>query len=509
MVLRGLILAAVVAFAAGGAAAATDPPSRSLGVHWDGRLAHGARLPAESETFFTWDPVRKRSPNREWRRVGSDRLVRVLRRVLDDFAAAHPDAPRVGVGDLSRPGGGDFGRRFGGLGHVSHQNGLDADVYYPRRDRLERAPRRVAQVDRGLAQELVDRFVRAGALRVFVGPNVGLRGPRRTVQRLPRHDDHLHVRLPLEPTRRWENPATGHELQLPVRWRARVDEGTTRVSGTAVRIWLSDHGAMRNDEAAGLGMPLELGREVQFEDRGAGHTVVYRVGGHVFEGFVKLGRGASERDREQAIALLESARLTAFGRGAANIHSFRVLGRSLAGRPIRAWRIGNPQAEQRLLVVGCIHGDECEGMRVTQQLVNLVRPVALDLWVIQNLNPDGLAARSRGNERGVDLNRDFFAATQRETQIARKLILRLRPDVTIWFHQPQSVVRAWGPSRTIARRYARLAGVPYRSLAWPPGTASRWQNGLGQLSFVVELPPGELSLPAAQRHAEAVLALSQ
>ena len=213
MVLRALIVAAVVALAAGGAAAATDPPSRSLGVHWDGRLAHGVRLPAESETFFTWDPVRKRSPNREWRRVGSDRLVRVVLRVLDDFAAAHPDAPRVGVGDLSRPSGGDFGRRFGGLGHVSHQNGLDVDVYYPRRDRLERAPRRVVQVDRVLAQELVDRFVRAGALRVFVGPNVGLRGPRPTVQRLPRHDDHLHVRLPLEPTRRWENPVTGHELR--------------------------------------------------------------------------------------------------------------------------------------------------------------------------------------------------------------------------------------------------------------------------------------------------------
>ncbi len=129
--------------------------------------------------------------------------------------------------------------------------------------------------------------------------------------------------------------------------------------------------------------------------------------------------------------------------------------------------------------------------------------------MIQNLNPDGLAQRSRGNARGVDLNRDFLAATQRETRIARKLILRLRPDVTIWFHQPQSVVRAWGPSRAIARRYARLAGVAYRSLAWPPGSASRWQNGIGQRSFVVELPPGELSLPAARRHAKAVLALSQ
>jgi murein peptide amidase A len=181
------------------------------------------------------------------------------------------------------------------------------------------------------------------------------------------------------------------------------------------------------------------------------------------------------------------------------------LGRSYDGRAIQAVHVAGEG--QRVLVIGCIHGDECEGIEVTRLLARS-EPHG-DLWLVHQLNPDGYARRSRTNARGVDLNRDFRDATQRETQIARKLILRLRPDVTIWFHQPQSVVRAWGPSRTIARRYARLAGVPYRSLAWPPGSASRWQNGLGQLSFVVELPPGELSLLAAQRHAEAVLALSQ
>jgi hypothetical protein len=87
--------------------------------------------------------------------------------------------------------------------------------------------------------------------------------------------------------------------------------------------------------------------------------------------------------------------------------------------------------------------------------------------------------------------------------------VRLRPDVTLWFHQPQAVVRAWGGSRATARRYARLAGVPYRSLAWPPGSASRWQNALGQISFVVELPSGELRASAARRYADAVLRLAE
>ena len=181
------------------------------------------------------------------------------------------------------------------------------------------------------------------------------------------------------------------------------------------------------------------------------------------------------------------------------------LGRSYEGRPIEAVHVRGDGP--RILVVGCIHGNECEGLEVTNLLARS-HPKA-DLWLLHQLNPDGYARRSRANARGVDLNRDFLAATQRETRIARKLILRLKPDVTLWFHQPQAVVRAWGPSRAIARRYARLAGVPYRAWEWPPGSASRWQNGLGRLSFVVELGPGELPDAVARRHANAVLRLAE
>ena len=170
-------------------------PSRAIGLPFAGRLAGGVQLPAEDAGYFTWDPIMDTTPNRPWRRWGTDKLVRTLLEVMGEFQDDHPDAPRVGVGDLSRPRGGDFGPRFGPPGHASHQNGLDVDVYYPRLDRRERAPLRPAQVDRALAQDLVDRFVAAGAHFVFVGRHVGLRGPRRVVQAIPHHDDHLHVRL--------------------------------------------------------------------------------------------------------------------------------------------------------------------------------------------------------------------------------------------------------------------------------------------------------------------------
>ena len=115
--------------------------------------------------------------------------------MLRGYRDAHPDAPRVLIGDVSRRHGGWFGARYGGLGHASHQTGLDVDVYYPRLDRLERAARRPEQVDRALAQDLVDRFVDFGAIKVFVGPRVRLSGRRNVVRRLVYHDDYLHVRL--------------------------------------------------------------------------------------------------------------------------------------------------------------------------------------------------------------------------------------------------------------------------------------------------------------------------
>ena len=172
--------------------------SVAVGTHSAGRLERGVLLPAEGRGWFTWDPILRREPNRPWRRWGSDRLVRATLTVLGRFRQANPGAPRVAVGDLSRPRGGDFGPRFGSIGHASHQNGLDVDVYYPRRDRRLRPPDSPGQVNLKLAQELVDLFVAAGAEQVFVGPALDLTGPAGIVVPLVNHDNHLHARFPLD-----------------------------------------------------------------------------------------------------------------------------------------------------------------------------------------------------------------------------------------------------------------------------------------------------------------------
>jgi hypothetical protein len=405
-----LVLSVVVAFAVtvAGASSAAEPSevewrhSRALGLHWSGKLVNGVQLPSEGENFFTWDPIRKRAPNRNERLWGTDRLVRTVLRVVDEYAVAHPEAPRVGIGDLSRRDGGDFGPRYGWPGHASHQNGLDVDVYYPRLDQKERAPRRVSQVDLRLSQDLVDRFVATGAIKVFVGPNTPVRGPRGVVEALPMHDNHIHVRLPL------------------------------------------------------------------------------RVSSRV------------------------------------------VIGRSTQGRPIAAYRLGTARLARRVLVVGCIHGDEPEGLKVTRRLISRARLHGASLWVVPTLNPDGLAAGTRHNARDVDLNRNFpsewdalavsgsRALSEPETKAMARLIRRLRPAVTIWFHQPQRIVRAWGRSAGVARRYAQLARAGFRAIRWPPGSAPNWQNQrLRSRSFVVELRPGRLPAENANRHVRAVVAIAR
>jgi murein endopeptidase len=205
---RGLCAMAAVAALAGGAAAAQPPPSftpiqwhRSVavGAPWHGRLRHGVQLPPQGPDFFTWDPIRERFPNRPGRRWGHDRLIRILLRVLHEYRVENLLPPRVGIGDISRRRGGVFDERFGGLGHASHQNGLDVDVFYPRKDRLEGRPFGPRQIDTVLAQDLVDRFVAAGAKYVFVGPRTRLTGPGRRVQVLAHHNDHMHVRLRRRP----------------------------------------------------------------------------------------------------------------------------------------------------------------------------------------------------------------------------------------------------------------------------------------------------------------------
>jgi len=163
--------------------------SISLGLPYHGRLIDGVLFPAQSPLWVTWDPALDRVPDRGYRRYGSAKLIHMLISVIQAYHEANPEAPRLVIGDISRYGGGPLDQ------HVSHQNGLYVDVYYPRIDRREIAPTSVDQVDIPLSRDLLQRFVAANAEFVFVGPQLPLTGPAGVVEPLAAHDNHMHVRI--------------------------------------------------------------------------------------------------------------------------------------------------------------------------------------------------------------------------------------------------------------------------------------------------------------------------
>jgi murein peptide amidase A len=151
----------------------------------------------------------------------------------------------------------------------------------------------------------------------------------------------------------------------------------------------------------------------------------------------------------------------------------------------------------------------------------------VQMWLIGELNPDGTAAGTRQNADGVDLNRNFpyqwrpvsdptyysgpHSLSEPESRAAVKLIGRIRPAVTIWYHQHQDVTDMAGGDRGVARRYAQLSGLAATCLAFLPGTASGWENHEfpGTTSFVVELPAGPVAGGALSRHLRAVQAIER
>jgi murein endopeptidase len=163
----------------------------SIGLQYAGRLVNATQLPVEGPGWVTWNPVTDSSPNVPGRLYGHERTIRSILSVVAGYREAHPHAQRVVVGDISFHDGGRMDQ------HVSHQNGLDVDVYYPRLDRHTSAPIRTRQIDRQLAQDLLERFVAAGATKVFVGYSTGLRGPSGVVVPYPNHENHMHIRFPV------------------------------------------------------------------------------------------------------------------------------------------------------------------------------------------------------------------------------------------------------------------------------------------------------------------------
>ena len=226
-----------------------------------------------------------------------------------------------------------------------------------------------------------------------------------------------------------------------------------------------------------------------------------------------------------ARALLIALAGAAFAGPAAAAVRTRDLGDSVQGREIVAVEVAGAHPRSAVLVVGCIHGNEPAGIAIARALMRVRPPSGVALWIVPDLNPDGVAVDTRQNAHGVDLNRNFptgwqaqggiFASGPRplsepESRLAYRLILRVRPTVSIWFHQHANLVDDSSGNHALERRFAAIVGLPLRPLTRYGGSAVTWESARfpGTSPFVVELPAGSLSSARLQRFVRAVLAVS-
>jgi protein MpaA len=205
------------------------------------------------------------------------------------------------------------------------------------------------------------------------------------------------------------------------------------------------------------------------------------------------------------------------------------LGHSVEGRPITAVERGTPGGTA-VLVIGCIHGDEDAGIGVVDQLMAATVPDGVDLWLVPSMNPDGHAHQVRTNAHQVDLNRNFpqgwaplgapgdsqYAGTgpasEPETAAIVTLVERIRPTLTVWYHQDLNRIDVGtGRAGQIQRRYAQLTGLPVAPVTGGTytGTATQWEAAKVPkgVAFIVELGP-TLDGTSAETHADAVLTLA-
>ena len=116
------------------------------------------------------------------------------------------------------------------------------------------------------------------------------------------------------------------------------------------------------------------------------------------------------------------------------------------------------------------------------------------MWVLPTYNPDGLAAGSRRNAHGVDLNRNFpygwvdldgnyesgpGPASEPETRAVMAFLREVRPARVLSFHQPLLGVDTDTKDPAFARRVARALGLPSHTLDCGGvchGTMTGWFN---------------------------------
>ena len=186
----------------------------------------------------------------------------------------------------------------------------------------------------------------------------------------------------------------------------------------------------------------------------------------------------------------------------------------MLGLPLEVWR---PRGECALLVFAGIHGEEPETTYALSRALRQVNEPPEHVAVVLAANPDGLTRGTRGNARGVDLNRNFpardwrpgtvthrstiedesdiilstgsEAASEPEVRALLGLIAELRPGAVVALHAPLACIDDANDS-ALGRRLARETGMPLvRDVGYPtPGSFGSWGSDNGVPVVTYEFP---------------------
>lgn len=180
---------------------------------------------------------------------------------------------------------------------------------------------------------------------------------------------------------------------------------------------------------------------------------------------------------------------------AGQVLATQVIGTSVQGRPIKAYRIGEPTSPVVAVFIGGIHGNETQPSKILLNLISGPQVRGAAVWVIPRMNPDGVVHQRRTNAHGVDLNRNFPVdwvrqpapyysgpgpSSEPETRAVLRFLRSVDPDFVAILHQPlYGVDDSYPKARSFAYRLSQGLHLPrkvFRCNSVCRGTLTQWFN---------------------------------